>query len=189
VALSLAAVALTEVLGAWQLRAWTAQAHHCCSFISKRFELVTDEAILDKETGLLWERRPSGNGLPWESARAACAEKIIAAQKKWRLPSLSELRSLVDDSQANPALPAQHPFEGVLNFGFWTKSEYSANVDQAWMISLGDATESPQTKDRRGLAWCIRIAHPPADIPNRAEPDKSVGETTDKAQRRRSAYE
>lgn len=150
-----AALALTAAFGAWQLCAQQALAHHA----SKRFEPVADfadEAILDKETGLVWERRPSAISLTWTSARVACTEKVVAGRKQWRLPSLEEMRALVDDSRSNPALPAHHPFKGVLHFGYWTESEPTTGGDQAWAVSLSDATQWPQRKDTRGLAWCVR---------------------------------
>src|SRR5215475_11987991 len=67
-----------------------------------RFQALQDfqgQAVLDKETGLVWEKSPSTTPLVWEEARGfpqGCANKNVGGRKGWRLPSFAELASLVD---------------------------------------------------------------------------------------------
>lgn len=62
------------------------QDTQCCSWhkkiqdVSFRFELLKDfddEAVLDKEICLVWERRPSTETKPWPNARLSCAQKAV----------------------------------------------------------------------------------------------------------------
>ena len=82
----------------------------------QRFKVLTEfnsEAVLDRETGLVWERRPSTDGMAWSMARLVCAQKAVGGRGGWRLPSFSELASFVDPSVTNPQvprLPTGHPF-------------------------------------------------------------------------------
>src|SRR5262245_38941655 len=75
-----------------------------------------DEAVLDKETQLVWERTPSTTTYLWQNARFFCAQKAVGGRGGWRLPSFYELSSLVDPSvqdASTPRLASGHPFQDV----------------------------------------------------------------------------
>src|SRR5689334_24283490 len=55
-----------------------------------------DAAVRDDETGLVWEKTVETTEMSWTDARARCADKDVGGRKGWRLPSISELASLVD---------------------------------------------------------------------------------------------
>src|SRR2546427_3494690 len=58
------------------------------------------EAVLDRNTGLVWEKSPGTGPGPWSGARSFCIDKNVGSQKGWRLPSIPELSSLIDPSVA-----------------------------------------------------------------------------------------
>jgi hypothetical protein len=94
---------------------------------SERFELVMgDEAVLDKETGLVWARDanlfPQANDSPGRHLNLW--EKVIGGRKGWRFPTVEELLSLVDPTTTDSALPSGHPFLNVLGKYYWTSSDY-----------------------------------------------------------------
>src|ERR1051326_807678 len=87
----------------------------------QRFQLVMGgQAVLDKETGLVWEQSPSSVAVPWylqtwplitnTSAPTACLLKNVGSRMGWRVPAAQELATLLDITQNNPALPLGHPF-------------------------------------------------------------------------------
>ena len=86
---------------------------------AERFELVMGynaggvmlyPAVLDKETGLVWQRDTDNTPKTWFEAWVYCYQLTLGARKGWRLPTIEELSTLVDPSQSNPALPLGHPF-------------------------------------------------------------------------------
>ena len=92
---------------------------------AQRFVILpafNSEAVLDKETGLVWEKSPQTTSARWIVAHRTCIEKNVGGQKGWRLPSLQELASLVDPSVAPPglALPPGHPFLAVQSAVYWS---------------------------------------------------------------------
>lgn len=94
-----------------------------------RFKLLQDfnnEAVLDRETGLVWEKQPSNQTLQWSNARLFCAQKGIGGRGGWRLPAFYELASLVDPAvHAGPQLPAGHPFVQVQAADYWTDTLFA----------------------------------------------------------------
>ncbi|HKA44710.1 MAG TPA: DUF1566 domain-containing protein, partial [Burkholderiales bacterium] len=82
------------------------------------------EAVLDRETGLVWHRSP-GIAKFLSEASAICKRSTTGNRFGWRLPTLNELASLFDPSAtAAPGLPLGHPFTGLgaLQEDFWSST-------------------------------------------------------------------
>jgi hypothetical protein len=125
---------------------------------AKRFELVLDDAgVLDKETGLIWERSPSATVLKkWNEATIYCYHKAIGNRKGWRLPTVEELLSLVDQTQSSPALPNGHPFNDVTTHGYWTATTVVNAPGQAWVVNIGSGNLDTDNKATEMFVWCVR---------------------------------
>src|SRR5262245_14857308 len=80
---------------------------------------MNNEAVLDRETGLTWERRPDG-AESLNFAKQVCRFKSVGGRKGCCLPSIHELNSLIDPTRSNPALPIGHPFLGVQSSNYWS---------------------------------------------------------------------
>ncbi len=66
---------------------------------SERFKLVMGgAAVLDKETGLVWEQAPSTVQKNWYGAHSDCIPKIVGNRMGWRLPTVAEMTSLVNNN-------------------------------------------------------------------------------------------
>ncbi len=121
-------------------------------------------AVLDRETGLVWEQAPDGtNTYPWSNADITltaawhCNRLTVGNRKGWRLPTLQELASLVDPSHPNPALPAGHPFSSsVQSSYYWSASTSASNASLAWAVGLFDGDVSVDYKADTLFAWCVR---------------------------------
>ena len=117
------------------------------------------DAVLDRETGLVWERSPSTTStFTWEDAQTHCNQLNVGNRKGWRLPTIQELASLVDPTQSNPALPAGHPFSNVLSFvPYWSATTGATDASRAWVVLFGSGdVVSGFPKSLTGLAWCVR---------------------------------
>ena len=84
---------------------------------SERFAVLAqfdNEAVLDKETQLVWQRYGSNDVLPQRNAYFRCAAAAIGGRMGWRLPTIAELASLIDPRASGAVkLPAGHPFRMV----------------------------------------------------------------------------
>jgi len=132
-----------------------------------RFTVLTNmsgQAVLDKETGLVWEKSPSSHLDSWENAQNYCNLLTTGNRMGWRLPTLQELESLVDPSQASPALPVGHPFSNVDTAGttYWSATTGADPTTTppppgwAWALGFISGGVAPLDKTSLQLHWCVR---------------------------------
>jgi hypothetical protein len=128
---------------------------------AQRFVMLpafNNDGVLDKETGLVWEKSPQTTTARWSAARRICIEKNVGGQKGWRLPSLPELRSLVDSSVAppGPTLPPGHPFLAVQSAVYWSETRVGDNPSGAWAVHFGLGGGSVFINWAHGVqVWCV----------------------------------
>ena len=92
-----------------------------------------DGGLKDQRTGLTWQLQPDEQLRTWDLAKAHC-QGLTVAGGGWRLPSMKELQTLVDDSRAEPSIDpmfGETPLEP-----FWTSSSVVATPGSAWRVSF-----------------------------------------------------
>jgi hypothetical protein len=125
---------------------------------TNRFVILANwnsEAVLDRETGLVWEKVPSTYLFSWFDASLHCLDLILGGRKGWRLPALPELMSLVDRSQFSPALPAGHPFT-VQSYVYWSATTFAVVATAAWDVDFGNGSVDRASKPSSYFVWCVR---------------------------------
>jgi hypothetical protein len=131
---------------------------------SLRFKVLPEfgnQAVLDKETGLVWERTPE-TPAPWGQARINCAALTLGNRQGWRLPSIHELGTLIDPSragipQAGLALPQGHPFTNVNPTFHWTMTIDALHPGGVWILDVSTGGVGSLVDLFNGLPfWCVR---------------------------------
>jgi hypothetical protein len=126
---------------------------------STRFVILANwnsEAVLDRETGLVWEGVPSTSLFTWFGASFRCLTLNTGGRTGWHLPTIQELLSVVDRSQGSPSLPAGHPFT-VQSSGYWSATANASNTAVARSVSFLDGGVGSFDKSTFGFhAWCVR---------------------------------
>lgn len=78
---------------------------------ASRFQLLApfaNQAVLDRETGIVWERAPSPQAFTWDQAQKRCNALVVGNRMGWRVPTLQELTSVLSIGSPNN-LEAGHP--------------------------------------------------------------------------------
>ena len=132
-------------------------------FSRGRFQVLSQfggAAVFDKETGRVWEKSPDTGNFTWFNALSHCYDLEvggrIGGRKGWRLPTIEELASLVDTSQANPPLPFGHPFSNVQLLFYWSATTRAVNTSHAWLVDFHNGDVNGFDKTDFWPAWCVR---------------------------------
>ena len=116
-----------------------------------------DEAVLDRNTGLVWERSPHDASRPVFSASYHCLNASTGGQKGWRLPNITELTSLVDPSvTTEPTLPAGSPFDFGGQAFFWSGTLRHGFSDLAWSVNFRYGIVDDAESDLNLSVLCVR---------------------------------
>ena len=109
-----------------------------------RYRIASGE-VFDTQTGLVWQQVSSSSTMSWADARLYCAGT-------WRVPSMKELQTLVDEAETDPALDtAAFPdVSGAAGYEYWSSSPVAGLSSIAWWYvefhwgsdSYGDPTHA-----------------------------------------------
>ena len=135
-----------------------------------RFSDQGDGTVFDRLTGLVWLEDTDCLGTAsWSGALAAVADfqlhpssypctDYVPSDRQWRLPTIVELRSLVDRSRHSPALPLGHPFLGVpLYANFWssTSCTHTLATSNAWILFVTNGISGGNVKGSTNSIWPV----------------------------------
>ena len=120
-----------------------------------------NNAVLDRETGLVWERSPYQFGGTWEAAQDHCNALSVGNRKGWKLPTIQELGSLMDTSVPPTNLPSGHPFANVnvMSAYFSATNHHAGPVfgsPSVWALSFSNGGAVLAFKENTLGRWCVR---------------------------------
>jgi len=146
---------------------------------SPRFTDNSNGTITDNLTGLIWLKDAGcfatvggitkgtdaatsdltwTNALIWSNSltSGSCGLTDGSPVGDWRLPNINELESLVDLQNANPAIPAGHPFINVQANGYWSSSSYADFTGYAWLVKMVYGYVDVGNKGSGYYVWPVR---------------------------------
>ena len=130
---------------------------------SSRFECLEDfynNAVLDRETGLVWQLYAGVTPASWIAAQHLCLSApsgtLNGERRGWRLPTYEELTSLFSTSAAPPRLPYGHPFQISTSDLYWTATSTSATNMREFSFSTGIGSVNGEPTSNENYFWCVR---------------------------------
>lgn len=111
--------------------------------------------ITDNVTGLVWQKQDDGLGKDWANSIAYCDNLSLGGQTGWRLPSLFELISIIDNGVSNPAINTTF-FTNTLSDYYWSSTADALDTLNARPVVfiVGFSFSAPKTMFN--YARCVR---------------------------------
>jgi hypothetical protein len=121
---------------------------HC---LPSRYEVLPQGLVIDHSTQLIWQRVPDARSFTWPDAKAYCATLGVG----WRLPSLTELQTIVEDKNEYPAIDLE-TFPGTESVDFWTATPDAAGSGSVWYVDFFYGASDNDVAAREYRVRCVR---------------------------------
>jgi hypothetical protein len=118
---------------------------------------TSNGTVYDTKTKLTWQQTISSNSYAWADAKTYCAGVGSSlGGTGWRLPTLKELQSIVDYSQADSPMIDSTAFPGTPSDWFWSASPASYSSSDAWFVYFVDGSSSYYHITDTDYVRCVR---------------------------------
>jgi hypothetical protein len=119
------------------------------------FTDLGDGTVRDNATGLVWQQGFSPSTQEQGASIAYCSTLTAPSGGGWRLPTIAELQTLVDETVALPSIDTGY-FPSTPTESFWASSSLAGWPDYAWSVffAYGYAVDNGATAADR--ARCVR---------------------------------
>lgn len=132
-------------------------------FAAVRFTNNGDGTVTDHGTGLVWQKCSRGQnavdcaGMPttanWQAALQYC-RNLSLDSRNWRLPSVNELKSIVDYSKYDPSIHTGY-FPNTRASFYWSSSNIVGGADNAWFVHFASGYVSNSNKASGYYVRCV----------------------------------
>jgi hypothetical protein len=116
----------------------------------------TANTVYDASTGLRWQDDPDAKTLKrdWKRAKSYCENLTLDGYSDWRLPSYSELLSIVEYTKYNPAIKTG--FKNTATDDYWSASPSVNDDSYAWLVFFNSGLAFGNTKTNKVYVRCVR---------------------------------
>jgi len=116
---------------------------------------VKAKEVVDKRTGLMWQDEPKIVSLTQPKAVNYCEGLTLYGHKDWRLPTIDELKSIVDYSRPKDEVAIKTEFKHTQSSGYLTSSKV-VDSSSFWVVYFANGTDFWTTDSASYYVRCVR---------------------------------
>ena len=116
---------------------------------------LTTGYVLDNKTGLTWQRVPAAPASNAAEAASYCSALVLANLSDWRLPSMKELQTILDDSRYDPMVDST-AFPAISKDDmFWSSSAHPV-ANNMWLVQMNNGSTPGDESTAVHQVLCVR---------------------------------
>ena len=93
---------------------------------------ITNGTVYDTKTKLTWQQAVPSTKYAWARANTYCSGLNLTGTG-WRLPTVKELQTIVDESRTNPTIDPT-VFPSTPSDYFWSSSPLAGSSSSSWYV-------------------------------------------------------
>ena len=108
--------------------------------------------VIDKSTGLMWQKKTENKKRDWEDAKRFCDELSLGGYSDWRMPALEVMKDMVDEKSD---LFSQYK----LNSKYWSSSHNcnpGLDTKRRCIVNFFNGYSSKESKKEGMYVRCVR---------------------------------
>lgn len=115
-----------------------------------------NEIVTDNITGLLWQDDAAAKTVTrnWADAKTYCANLTLGGYSNWRLPTRTELISLIDYGRTNPAINTA--FSNTASSDYRSSTIYVGINEASWGVDFYKGDQCTRKKSSNDHVRCVR---------------------------------
>ena len=117
----------------------------------------------DPKTNLTWQVQTNPTTMTWQEAMDYCKTLELDGHSDWRLPSKTELLSIVDSTRRYPAINVDIFPDTVSSF-YWSSTTYANNTNYAWLVRFYNGDDYGNYKSSSYYVRAVRGWSPPGEV-------------------------
>jgi hypothetical protein len=120
----------------------------------------TKGILYDKKSGLFWQDQKANSDknkkVIYEKAIEYCKELKLGGYR-WRLPTIDELKSIVDYKREDKAIKRGFKYVSVGKYDwYWSSSQDVSDKKYAWVVGFGNGCDRFGRKSLSYFVRCVR---------------------------------
>jgi hypothetical protein len=116
--------------------------------------VVKDEIVEDTATKLSWQRSAPDMSYAHAAAASYCTDLKLEGSG-WRLPTIKELHTLVDETKTLPAID-DAAFPDAPAVFFWTSTILPTFAQYSWGVNFADGSDTWLARESAQRVRCVR---------------------------------
>lgn len=116
--------------------------------------IVSNGTVFDTKSQLTWEQAPLANMISFDAATAYC-QGLMLAGGKWRVPSMKELQTIIDETTVDPAIDLT-AFPATMNDKYWSSTRWADAPTDAWSVRFDYGSSSYDSVANLHYVRCVK---------------------------------
>ena len=112
--------------------------------------------VTDTVTGLMWQEPQAADKYAWADAICYCASLGLAGYNDWRLPTVIELVSIMDETIASGPTINMAAFPSTAGGWYWTSVPLAGGLGMAWLVGFQGSGTSNSGALTPSHVRCVR---------------------------------
>lgn len=116
--------------------------------------VVSNGTVFDAKSQLTWEQNPPGVLVSFDAANAYCAGLGLGGGN-WRVPSMKELQTIIDETKVDPCID-ESAFPNTMLDKYWSSTRWADGSSDAWYVRFDYGSSNLEATINVHYVRCVR---------------------------------